>query len=131
MVDGEVFSGVGSDWSASSENGAGSPSEIMDLYSSAGPTALSQLNAAAGITIWDASAETLLLFRDRGGAVPIFYLEGDGAVVWASDIQTLLRTVVAPKLNFPALDFFIAAGFVPGPWTFVEQIRKIPAAAFN
>jgi asparagine synthase (glutamine-hydrolysing) len=29
-----------------------------------------------------------------------------------------------------ALDFFLAKGYCPAPWTFVEEIRKVPPASY-
>ena len=129
VLDGELYNGA--------ELGAKTPpdpparddaSTILGLYLAGGRDALAQLDAAATITIWDASTESLLLYRDRSGLAPGFYAEHAGGVIWASDIETLLRTDLPREMNLRALDYFLAEGYVPAPWTFVEQVHKIPPA---
>ncbi len=101
---------------------------ILNLYWKSGQKFISQIDATASIVIWDASAEKLLIFRDRWGAVPSFYAKQGNSIVWAWHISTLLNLGVSPDINLNALDLFLGNGSIPAPWSFVERIKKIPPA---
>ncbi|MGH6949041.1 MAG: asparagine synthetase B family protein [Kiloniellales bacterium] len=127
IVDGEVFvrpEGVQTDFGL----GDNDASALLQAYLRDGEAAVAQFDAAASMAIWDAGRKRFLVFRDRFGIVPVYYTERLGGILWADDVATLLRAGVAARVNLPALDFFLADGFVPAPWSFVEQIKKIPPA---
>jgi asparagine synthase (glutamine-hydrolysing) len=88
------------------------------------------MNGAATLIIFDARQHSLLLFRDRYGQVPIFYAQRPEGLYWASDLPSLLAAGIPAVLDVNALDFFLAAGYVPAPWTFVDGIRKLPPAHY-
>lgn len=90
------------------------------------PDVLRRLDAAASFTLLDARRQELTLARDHAGCVPCFCAELEGDLLWASDLPTLLGLGVSRRVHTPALDFFLAAGFVPAPWTLVEGIQKLP-----
>lgn len=127
IVDGEIYNKAELSEAAStlSNNDA---EAVLDHYLKSGQEVISQLDAAASIVVWDATEEMLLLFRDRSGIVPSYYAEQPDSILVASHIGTLLSVGVSPDINLPALDLFLGNGSIPAPWTFVEQIEKIPAA---
>jgi asparagine synthase (glutamine-hydrolysing) len=99
---------------------------LLDLYLSAGEQAIAQADMAASLTIWDPSRERLLVYRGPTGQVPCYYVQRPDGVLWSSDIKTLLSTDTNWAMNRMALDAFLACGYVPAPWTFIERIHKIP-----
>jgi asparagine synthase (glutamine-hydrolysing) len=100
---------------------------LLDLYLSAGEDAMAQADMAASLTIWDPDQERLLVYRSRTGQVSCYYVQRPDGVLWSSDIKTLLSTDTNWAMNRLALDAFLACGYVPAPWTFIEGIHKIPA----
>ena len=130
VVDGELFNAAEVAGDAISAAG-GAAAAVLELYRRDGRDGLQELSAEATGAIWDAAARELVLFRDRDGVVPGFYapLPGrPGGVVWAPDLATLLRFDLPRALDLRALDYYMAAGYVPAPWTFVEAVSKIPPA---
>jgi asparagine synthase (glutamine-hydrolysing) len=127
IVDGEVYDVAHVDGTADAQ-GNNDAYKVLNLYVAGGQGAIAQLDAAATMVIWDSQRSQLLVFRDRSGIVPGFYVQQPDGVLWASDIGTLLRTEVPRKVNLAALDFFLGNGFVPSPWTLIERINKIPPA---
>jgi asparagine synthase (glutamine-hydrolysing) len=101
---------------------------VLALHRSAGPEALARLDAAATVTVWDAAARRLSVYRDRWGQASQFYAERPGRLLWASDLQALLARGVDAALDPDALDFFLAAGYFPAPWTGLAAVRKLPPA---
>jgi asparagine synthase (glutamine-hydrolysing) len=127
VMDGEVYSGPGYD-AANSGNAPIGADWLLALYHSSGQAAFAQLDAAACVIVWDAARELLLVYRDRWGAVPVFYARLPDAVLFATEVGTLLRAGVSGEVNLPALDFFLGNGFVPSPWSLAEKVHKIPPA---
>jgi asparagine synthase (glutamine-hydrolysing) len=67
--------------------------------------------------------------RDRAGEKPLYYWR-DGAAHWfASELKALLRDPRAPRrLNYSALDHYLAYGYVPGDEVLIKGISKVPPA---
>jgi asparagine synthase (glutamine-hydrolysing) len=124
LLDGEVFGA--SDSLPGGRAPGNDAATLLALYIAKGPQALAAMNGGAALAIYDARRRCLLLFRDRYGQVPIFYAERPEGLYWASDIPSLLDAGVPATLDLNALDFFLSAGYVPAPWTFVQTIRKLP-----
>jgi asparagine synthase (glutamine-hydrolysing) len=101
---------------------------VLALYRGGGPQALARVDAAATITIWDAAAGVLRLYRDRWGQVSQLYAERPGRLTWASDLRGLLDLGAETTLDADALDFFLAAGYFPAPWTGLAAVRKLAPA---
>lgn len=127
LLDGEIFALDGS--GDSSAEGCDAAA-LLALYSAKGTDGIAAMNGAAALIIFDAPRRSLLLFRDRFGQVPLFYASRPEGLYWASDIPSLFEIGVPGALDLRALDFFLATGYVPAPWTFVEEIRKVPPAHY-
>jgi asparagine synthase (glutamine-hydrolysing) len=95
-----------------------------------GPSVMARMDSAAMLTVWDAARETLLVFRDRVGVPPAFHAQAGRALLWAADMKTLWQIGLPPTVNLGALDFFLATGYIPAPWTLLEQIRRVPPSHY-
>src|SRR5262249_12508514 len=70
----------------------------------------------------------LFLVRDRLGIKPLYYWEGGGALLFASEIKALLVSDdVARAPNPSAISDFLTWRYVPGPQTMFQGIFKLPA----
>ncbi len=77
--------------------------------------------------IWDGERERLLLGRDRMGKKPLYYWQGGGTLVFASEIKGVLAHPSVPReLNPRALSAYLTFGYVPTPETFFEGICSLP-----
>lgn len=123
VVDGTV-------WFVRGQGGAPPPDPagaVLDLVRAGGGTALERISMDAAVAVWDARSGTLVLGRDRRGAMPLYHAEIDGAVLWAADLPSLLDAGVARAVDEIAVDNVLANGFVPAPLTMVKAIRKLTA----
>jgi asparagine synthase (glutamine-hydrolysing) len=104
---------------------------ILPLYLEHGPDAVAQLDGMFGLAIWDNRTRTLLLARDRAGEKPLFYARVHGEVVFASELQCLLRHPdVSRELDPVAMDDYLALGYVSEPRTPFAAIRRVPAGTY-
>lgn len=104
---------------------------ILPLYLADGPAAVEQLDGMFGLAIWDQRTKTLLLARDRAGEKPLFYTKVPGEVLFASELQCLLRHPdVSRELDREAIAEYLALGYIPEPHTAFRAIRRVPAGAY-
>jgi asparagine synthase (glutamine-hydrolysing) len=104
---------------------------ILPLYLEHGPAAVEQLDGMFGLAIWDQRNKTLLLARDRAGEKPLFYAKVSGEVLFASELQCLLRHPdVSRELDCEAIADYLALGYIPEPRTAFSAIRRVPAGTY-
>jgi asparagine synthase (glutamine-hydrolysing) len=102
---------------------------IAHLYEEKGPDCLQDLNGMFAIALWDESNRRLMLARDRAGEKPLYYWHGDGTLVFASEIKSLLEYPAVPRQpDFEAWTQYFFHGYVPAPRSAFRDIRKLPAA---
>src|SRR2546426_96091 len=78
--------------------------------------------------VFDARENRLVLGRDRAGEKPLYYLEQDGEVMFASEIKALLaHPRVNPQPDLRALTRYLLYGYFPAPHTPFAGVRKLPA----
>ena len=100
---------------------------IVHLYEEKGPDCVRDLNGMFAFAIWDDARGRLLLARDRLGIKPLYYLETDGRVAFASEIKGLLADPAVPRrLDYRALSEYLAFQNVYGEKTFFEGIKVLP-----
>ena len=104
---------------------------LLHLYEDFGPAFLNQLNGQFAIAIWDVKRQTLFLARDRLGIRPLFYTQTEGALIFGSEIKSILADPrVEARLDPLALDQIFTYWSPLSPRTAFEGIREIPAGSY-
>jgi len=99
---------------------------LLRAYQRWGDRVVERLRGMFAFAIWDARAQRLFLARDRFGEKPLFVVEANGGLFFASEIKALLELPVArPGVNLSAVWDFLAYRYVPGPGTLFEGVRKL------
>ena len=101
---------------------------ILDLFRRFGVEALDRIESNAFIAVWDARTARLTLARDRFGMGLGYWMEQGRALLWSSELTTLLGCDPRVELNMTAIDQFLADGRVSAPWTTLQHIHKLPSA---
>ncbi len=100
---------------------------ILHLYEEKGADCVDELQGMFAFALWDESAQSLLLARDRLGKKPLFYAEVDGGLVFASELGSLLcDTSIDRQLDYRAIDEYLSYLFIPHPRTIFRHVRKLP-----
>ena len=103
---------------------------ILAAYASWGSACVARFNGIWAFAIWDRDAESLFLSRDRFGVKPLFIVDRDGQLAFASEIKAL-RTLggVSSDPNLEAVSDFLVDGTVDHlPDTFYRDVDHFPAA---
>jgi len=104
---------------------------ILPLYLARGAEAIRELDGMFGLAIWDRRTRTLTLARDRAGEKPLFYARIGNEVLFASELQCVLRHPdVSRELDPVALDDYLRLGYVPEPRTMFKEIRRVEAGTW-
>jgi asparagine synthase (glutamine-hydrolysing) len=99
---------------------------ILQGYEAWGEDVLERLDGMFAIAIWDGRRREILLARDRLGIKPLYVYQSEHALLFASEIRSLLASGLVPRrLDALALEQFLAYQSVPPPRTLVEDVRMI------
>ncbi len=104
---------------------------ILPLYLDCGVAAIPELDGMFGLAIWDGRTQTLVLARDRAGEKPLFYANAGAEVIFASELQCLLRHPgISRELDPIAIGEYLRLGYIPEPRTPFRDVRRVEAGTF-
>jgi len=104
---------------------------IVPLYLERGADAIAELDGMFGLAVWDRRTRTLLLARDRAGEKPLFYARVGQEILFASELQCMLRHPdISRDLDDVAVAEYLRLGYVPEPRTMFRAIRRVEAGTF-
>jgi asparagine synthase (glutamine-hydrolysing) len=99
---------------------------IVHLYEDYGPDCVTRLRGMFAFALWDASARTLMLARDRFGIKPLYVAASSRQLAFASELKALWAAGLdVGRLDWRALDAFFRLGYVPAPYTPFTGVRKL------
>jgi asparagine synthase (glutamine-hydrolysing) len=85
------------------------------------------------IALWDASKNTLYLFRDRLGKKPLLYtLDDNGHFVFSSELKSLIHLYgfSTSDVSLDSLGFFLSLGYVPNPHSIFKTVSKLAPGSY-
>lgn len=102
---------------------------ILHLYEDFGEDCVRHLRGMFAFAIWDGRRRKLLLARDHMGQKPLFFYQGGGRFLFASEIQALLASGAVPRvLDVNSLWHYLSLRSIPDEGSMVAGIHKLPAA---
>ncbi len=92
-----------------------------------GEAVLPRLAGMFALAMWDATARTLTLARDRYGKKPLLYRSRGGRLSFASDLVALSRLDdTAGAIDGAVLRQYFALRFIPEPSSILVDVAKVP-----
>ena len=92
---------------------------------------LDRLRGMFAFAIWNAKDKTLFIARDRMGKKPLYYYFDKNAIVFGSELKSLLVDESIPRnIDCEALDAYFALGYIPSPKTIYHKIFKLEPACY-
>lgn len=90
-----------------------------------------RLSGMFAFALWDAERRELILARDPFGKKPLYLMQGDNVLLFASEIDALLSSRPdAQQLDLAAVREYLNWRYVPGPRTLFKQIRKLNPGSY-
>lgn len=104
---------------------------LLHLLQRYGADALSRLNGMFAFALWDKQSRKLMLARDRVGIKPLYFMQHEKRLLFASETKAILR-YRARELTVNATGVFdyLALRYVPGHTTLFNEIHRLPAGHF-
>ena len=101
---------------------------LLVSYIEWGPACVEQLNGIFAFGVWEEHQQRLYLARDRMGVKPLFYAQRGGALLFASELKSLLANpLVRPEVDSEGLSevLFLGPSRTPGHGVFrgVSELR--------
>ncbi len=86
-----------------------------------------RLRGMFAIALWTKSDKRLVLARDRMGIKPLYFSRRGEDLFFGSELKAILiHPEIERRLSLDGLDCYLSLNYVPGPWTLVEGIEKLP-----
>ena len=102
---------------------------ILAAWRQWGPECLPRLHGMFAFAIYDLTARTLFLARDRFGVKPLFYAAlSDGSLAFASELKGLLaHPLLRREIDPLAVEDYLAWGYVPDHRSILKGVSKLGA----
>lgn len=100
---------------------------VLHSYAQWGEGCVEKFNGIFAFAVWEQKEKRLFLARDRMGVKPLFYMEKDGGLLFASEMKTILAHPDAPaELDWEgaAQLLLLGPGRIPGSGVF-RGIREL------
>ncbi|MBI3184735.1 MAG: asparagine synthase (glutamine-hydrolyzing) [Myxococcales bacterium] len=102
---------------------------LLQAYLCWGEGFVSRLDGMFAFAVWDAPRRKLVAARDRFGKKPFYFAQVGRALLFASELKSLLRHPGCPREIDPrAVRRYLAFDYVPGPDCIFGKVSKLPAA---
>ena len=89
---------------------------------------LDRIAGMFAFALWDRDRRELFVARDHLGVKPLYYAWHDGALVFGSEIKSLLPFPGLPRaLDMDALALYLECQYIPAPHSIYAAVRKLPA----
>ncbi|MFO7752967.1 MAG: asparagine synthase (glutamine-hydrolyzing) [Desulfobacteraceae bacterium] len=103
----------------------------LHLFRKKGIDFLQSLNGMYAGAVYSCNEKRVILFRDRFGIKPLYYVKRGEDLFFASEIKPLFEgTGERPVFNRNALSKFFAYRYVPGEETMFKGVRKLPPGSY-
>lgn len=109
-------------------DGTSESRQTLELYRQKGNAFADELNAPFSLMLFDAAERSLILARDRFGTHPIYYIEIDEGLLFASEISTLIASgLFPPRLDRGSAEELVQLQFTCGARTPVNGVARVLA----
>jgi len=104
---------------------------ILNGYLAWGVELPIRLNGIFAFAVWDETARTLLLSRDRFGVKPLYYASAGNDLVFASEVRALLASGLIPRVaDRQAVEHYLMFGSCPSGRTIIAGVSGLPRASY-
>jgi asparagine synthase (glutamine-hydrolysing) len=105
---------------------------IVHAWEAWGVDCLARLSGMFAFALWDRNRGQLFLARDRLGKKPLYYsIVNEHELIFASELCGITaHPQFRPVLSAPAIDDYLAYGYIPDPGSIYSGVRQIPAGHY-
>lgn len=97
---------------------------LIKAFTEWGKEVLPKLNGMFAFSIYNTKTKIVFSARDRLGVKPFFYYWKDGKFEICSQLRPLLNS--QSKLSTEAISIYLDCGYIPSPYSALENVYKLP-----
>jgi len=111
---------------------SGDTEVVLQALAHWGTAALDRLNGMFALAFYDRHEHSLLLARDHAGIKPLYYLQSDAGVFFASQYDQIMRHPWAANrpVSPDGLALYLRLGYIPAPYALLAGSHMLPAGAW-
>lgn len=99
---------------------------ILHAYKEWGAACLDRFRGMFAFAIWDAGRKELFIARDRLGVKPLYYLQRDSKLFFASEIKAFKEAgLTGNELDAGAVNLYFTFRFTPGEQTVLKGVKRL------
>ncbi|MDY6785537.1 MAG: asparagine synthase (glutamine-hydrolyzing), partial [Cyanobacteriota bacterium] len=99
---------------------------LVHAYEEFGLEFIEYLNGMFAFALWDTRKQQLIVARDRLGIKPLYYTLHDDALLFGSELKTILTYPGMPRsVDLVSLNEYLSFEYVPTPRTIFQGISKL------
>jgi len=91
---------------------------------------LQRLEGMFAFALYDRSIDEVFIARDKFGEKPLYYIEKDEGLYFASELKALESQFNPKAIDKKGLNFFLSLSYIPAPHTIYQEVKKLPAAHY-
>lgn len=100
---------------------------VLQAWLCWGVNSFARLRGMFAFALWTESRRQLVLCRDRLGIKPLYLHERGEDLFFGSELKALfVHDEIERRLDLTGLNLYLSLNYIPGPYTAVEGIRKLP-----
>lgn len=103
---------------------------LLELYIREREACLHRLNGFFAFCIYDKTAQTFFIARDRYGVKPLLYLFDEDKFIFASEMKTILQYGVDKTLDYTSLITYLQLNYIPAPDTIFNHVKKLEPGCY-
>ena len=104
---------------------------VLHGFESYGLEFLKQMEGMFSFAIYDLSAKTWTIARDKIGEKPLYYYQDEEKFLFASELKSLLCTGLVPKIiDRESLSQYFQLTYIPAPKSILRNVRKLMPATY-
>ncbi|MEP4535281.1 MAG: asparagine synthase (glutamine-hydrolyzing) [Cyclobacteriaceae bacterium] len=98
---------------------------LLQAYIVWGEACLEKLNGFFAFAIYDAGEQSLFVARDRFGIKPLYFLQDENKVLFASEMKSLLAFGIPKEIDKESLHLYFQLTYIPAPKTIFQGVQKL------
>lgn len=101
---------------------------ILAMYIAYGEKMLDSLTGMFAFAIWDSLSEELFFARDRVGEKPFYYSQRDNELIFASEVNTLVKSdLISLDIDMASVGHYLSKLYIHPNHSIYKNIHSLPA----
>lgn len=105
---------------------------ILAMYIAYGEKMLDSLTGMFAFAIWDSLKEELFFARDRVGEKPFYYSQRDNELIFASEVNTLVKSdLISLDIDMASVGHYLSKLYIHPNYSIYKNIHSLPTGHYG